>query len=125
MFTSWKSLVCVLPILGTVYIFNSGFSCDVISSKCCKSSYQRLPCWFPFHSLVPESTIKCPRTSHLVQIPNYNFRSGKNISTHTRLKFKILFFEVNSIQNNSVLCCFFLILHCTKRKPRSRAKSCA
>ena len=28
----------------------SGFSCDVISSKFCKSSYPRLPCWFPVHT---------------------------------------------------------------------------
>ena len=32
------------PITGMVY---RGFSCDVISSQFCKSSYSRLPCWFP------------------------------------------------------------------------------
>ena len=28
---------------------NRGFSCDVTSSKFCKSSFSRLPCWFPVH----------------------------------------------------------------------------
>ena len=28
---------------------NRGFSCDVISSQFCKSSYSRPPCWFPLY----------------------------------------------------------------------------
>ena len=37
----WRVYLVVCPL------YYRGFSCDVISSQFCKSSYSRPPCWFP------------------------------------------------------------------------------
>ena len=64
------------------------FSCDVISSQFCKSSYSRPPCWFPRITVrywkiqpnVPELFIWFISQTKLQP-------SDKNTSTHTRMKF--------------------------------------
>ena len=102
---------------------NRGFSCDVISSQFCKSSYSGLPCWFPCPiSLALENTTKCPATFHIVHfiIPNYNWVT--RILVHTsQVKFKILLWS-----EPKIIACFAVFLHTAlcKRKPRSGAKSC-
>ena len=53
---------------------NRGFSCDIILSQFCKSSYLRPPCWFPYSMEQYENTTKCSVTFYLVHttVPNYN-----------------------------------------------------
>ena len=100
-----------------------GFSCDVISSQFCKSSYLRPPCWFPF---AWPGIGKYNKLSDYFLISSYHNTklrpSDKIIKIHTWLKFQIL------LQSKSKVPAFFVVfLHTApyKRKPRSGAKSCA
>ena len=95
------------------------FSCDVISSQFCTSSYLRPPCWFPLSmARYGKTKQKCPVTFYLVHttVPNYNtvtrilaLTLGINFTNH---KFKRLLL-------------FFSIPRHTRRKPSVGEKSCA
>ena len=97
-----------------VGIFNNrGFSCDVISSQFCKSSYLRPPCWFP---VAWPGIGKNNKISHYFLISSYHNTklrpSDKIIKIHTRLKFQIL------LQSKSKVPVFFVVFspYCTKQK---------
>ena len=76
-----------------------GFSCDVISSQFCKSSYSRLPCWFPLYM---EQYWKIQQNVPLLLTYSYhNTRlqlSDKNISTYTRWKFEFFLWSKLKVQ---------------------------
>ena len=69
---------------------NRGFSCDVISSQFCKSSYSESPCWFPFAWPGIGIHNKMHRYFSFSSYHSIKLRpSDKNFKTHTRLKFQI------------------------------------
>ena len=83
-----------------------GFSCDIISSQLCKSSFLWLPCWFP--SAWPGIAKYNKMSRYFLSSSYHNTKlrpSDKNIKTHTRLKFQILL-QSQSDKSNSMFCCF-------------------
>ena len=112
---------CLNP--GKLLYLNTRFSCNVISSQFCKSSYLRPPCLFPF---AWPGIIKYNKMPHYFLISSYHKTklrpSDKIIKIHTRLKFQILLQSISKVPAS-----FVVFLHSApcKRKPRSGAKSCA
>ena len=96
-----------------------GFSCDVISSKFCKSSHLRPPCWFP-HPRSGENN----KLFHYFLFSSYHITkiqpSDNNISTHTRLKLQSFPWSKSNVQAILIV---FLHTALYKRKPRKSVLS--
>ena len=71
--------------------FNRGFSCDVISSQFCKSSFSQPPCWFLYAWPGIGKYNKMSRNFLFSSNHNAKLRlRNKHTKTHTRLKFWVL-----------------------------------
>ena len=102
---------------------NRGFSCDIISSKFCKSSYSRPPCWFPVCMRRHwEKQQNIPYLIFSAYLPNYNWVARILAHTHTWWKLQLFPWSTSKVQAFFVVC-----LHTAlrKRKPRDVAASCA
>ena len=101
---------------------NRGVSCDVISSQFCKSSYSRLPCWFPLSMVRYRKTQQnVPLLLFIYFIPQYQNYIEWQVTNTLGGNFKS-FCEINQKFKRFLL--FFSILRNTKRKPSDGAKSC-
>ena len=87
-----NSSQCRARLLRCLDFCHRGISCDVITSRYCKSLYLWLPCWFPLRTWQYWKYFNM--SNYFFLFSSYQITklqpSDKNKSKYTRLKFQIL-----------------------------------
>ena len=119
----WTDVVFLKLMLCDRYHDNRGFTCDIISSRFCKTSYLRPPCWFPLSSsrsmVLESSKMFC----YFLFSSYHNTKlqlSDKNISTNTWFQYQIL--SWNQKFKHFLL---FFSIPLYKKETKRRGKLCA